>query len=129
MVVPRFVRAALLNNSLHVFGDGSQTRVFCHVSDTVNAILSLVDNDLSVGEVFNIGGTFEISITDLAKFIVNQTNSSSNIEFVGYSEAYGQGFEETFKRIPNIEKINKFTGWKPTKSLTQIISDIVTELN
>lgn len=129
MVVPRFVQAALLNKPLQVYGDGSQSRVFCHVNDTVSAILSLLDNELSIGEVFNIGGTFEISILDLARFIINQINSSSEIKFVKYSEAYSQGFEETFKRIPNIAKINKFTGWAPIESLAKIVSDIVFELN
>jgi UDP-glucose 4-epimerase len=124
MVIPRFVRAAIENKSLKIFGDGSQTRVFCHVNDSVKAILALATNDKTIGEVFNIGGRGEISILDLAKLIVKQTNSKSEITFTDYEDAYATGFEEMARRVPDISKLNKFTGWEPKIDLEKIIDDV-----
>jgi UDP-glucose 4-epimerase len=124
MVIPRFVGAAIENKPLKIFGDGSQTRVFCHVSDSVKAILALSINDKTVGEVFNIGGKGEISILDLAKLIIKQTNSKSEITFTDYEDAYATGFEEMARRVPNISKLKNFTGWEPKLGLDIIINDV-----
>ena len=124
MVIPRFVRAAIENKPLKIFGDGSQTRVFCHVSDSVKAILSLSENDKTIGEVFNIGGKGEISILELAKLIIKETNSKSDITFTDYEDAYAAGFEEMARRVPNISKLKHFTGWEPKLGLDTIINDV-----
>ena len=125
MVIPRFVKAAIENKPLKIFGDGSQTRVFCHVKDSVKAILDLSANDKTIGEVFNVGGKGEISILDLAKLIINQTNSKSEITFTDYEDAYAAGFEEMARRVPNITKIKLQIGWEPDISLNTIIEDIL----
>jgi UDP-glucose 4-epimerase len=125
MVIPRFVRAAIENKPLKIFGDGSQTRVFCHVSDSVKAILTLSTNDKTIGEVFNIGGKGEISILELAKLIIKQTNSKSEISFTEYEDAYATGFEEMARRVPDISKLFNFTGWEPKLGLDVIINDVV----
>ena len=124
MVIPRFVRAAIDNEPLKIFGDGSQSRVFCHVSDSVKAILALSTNDKTIGEVFNIGGKGEISILELAKLIIKQTNSESEITFTDYEDAYATGFEEMARRVPDISKLTKFTGWEPKLGLDTIIDDV-----
>ena len=124
MVIPRFVKAAIKNEPLKVFGDGSQSRVFCHVDDAVKAILLLAGTDESIGEVFNIGGRGEIKILDLAKLIIKQTNSKSEISFTDYEDAYAMGFEDMARRVPDISKINKVTGWKPSIDLETTIKDI-----
>jgi UDP-glucose 4-epimerase len=125
MVIPRFVRAAIENKPLKIFGDGSQTRVFCHVSDSVKAILDLVGNDKTIGEVFNIGGKGEISILELAKMIIDQTKSKSEITFTDYKDAYSAGFEDMVRRVPDISKIKSFIGWEPLIGLETIIKDVV----
>jgi UDP-glucose 4-epimerase len=124
MVIPRFVRAAIENKPLKIFGDGSQTRVFCHVSDSVKAILALAVNDKTIGEVFNVGGKGEISILELAKLIIKQTKSKSDITFTDYEDAYATGFEEMARRVPDISKIKDFTGWEPQLNLDTIIGDV-----
>jgi UDP-glucose 4-epimerase len=124
MVIPRFVRAAIEKKPLKIFGDGSQTRVFCHISDSVKAILALSINDKTIGEVFNIGGKGEISILELAKLIIKQTNSTSEITFTNYEDAYAIGFEEMARRVPDISKLTKFTGWEPKLGLDTIIDDV-----
>jgi len=124
MVIPRFVKAAIENKPLKIFGDGSQTRVFCHVKDSVKAILDLSANDKTIGEVFNVGGKGEISILDLAKLIINQTNSKSEITFTDYEDAYAAGFEEMARRVPDITKIKLQIGWEPDISLNTIIDDV-----
>jgi UDP-glucose 4-epimerase len=125
MVIPRFVKAAIENKPLKVFGDGSQSRVFCHIEDTVKAVLLLASNNEATGEVFNIGGKGEITILDLAKMIVNITNSKSEITFVNYKDAYAVGFEDMARRVPDISKIKYLTGWEPKIDLKTIINDIV----
>jgi len=124
MVIPRFVRAAVENKPLTIFGDGSQKRVFCHVSDSVQAILALSINDKTIGEVFNIGGMGEISILELANFIIQKTNSESKITFTDYKDAYAIGFEEMLRRVPDISKLLDFTEWKPKLGLDRIIDDV-----
>ena len=125
MVIPRFVKAAIENKPLKVFGDGSQSRVFCHIEDTVEAVLLLASNNESTGEVFNIGGKGEITILDLAKMVINLTNSKSEITFVNYKDAYAVGFEDMARRVPNISKIKYLTGWEPKIDLKTIINDII----
>ena len=124
MVLPRFVSAAIKNQPITIYGDGSQSRVFCHVSDAVNAVVEIFFNDKALGNAFNIGGKEEISITDLAKRVIALTNSSSRIEYIPYSKAYPAGFEETMRRVPDTDKIRSLTGWKPKFSLDEIIKDI-----
>ena len=124
MVIPRFVRAAIEDKPLKIFGDGSQTRVFCHVNDSVKAILEIATNNKTIGEVFNIGGRGEISILDLAKLIIKQTNSKSEITFTDYEHAYAVGFEDMARRVPDISKITQFTDWEPKLGLNKIIEDI-----
>jgi len=124
MVLPRFVSAAIKNQPITIYGDGSQSRVFCHVSDAVNAVLKIFFEDKALGNAFNIGGQEEISITDLAKRVIALTNSASKIEYLPYSKAYPAGFEETMRRVPDTSKIGSMTGWKPEFSLDEIIKDI-----
>ena len=124
MVIPRFVSAAIENKPLKIFGDGSQSRVFCHVSDSVKAILALAGNDKTIGEVFNIGGRGEITILELAKMIIDQTKSKSEITFTDYVDAYSAGFEDMVRRVPDISKITNFTGWEPKLGLAAIIEDV-----
>ncbi len=124
MVIPRFVRAAIENMPLKIFGDGSQSRVFCHVSDSVKAILALAGNDKTIGEVFNVGGKGEISILDLSKLIIKKTASKSVITFTDYEDAYSTGFEDMVRRVPDISKLVKFTGWEPKLGLESIIEDV-----
>ena len=129
MVIPRFVRAAIDDKPLKIFGDGSQTRVFCHVNDSVKAILALSANDRAIGEVFNIGGKGEISILELAKLIIKQTNSKSDITFTDYEDAYSVGFEDMARRVPDISKIKNFTSWQPELGLDIIIDDVAKSYN
>jgi UDP-glucose 4-epimerase len=124
MVLPRFVSAAINNQPITIYGDGFQSRTFCHVSDAVNAVLKIFFEDKALGNVFNIGGKEEISITDLAKRVIALTNSASKIEYLPYSKAYPAGFEETMRRVPDTSKIGSMTGWKPEFSLDEIIKDI-----
>jgi UDP-glucose 4-epimerase len=128
MVLPRFINAAVKNEPLIIFGSGKQSRVFCHVHDAIEAILSLITNDNSIGEVFNIGGTDEISIYDLANRIILETKSKSDINFVDYDDAYGTGFEDMTRRVPDISKIKSFTNWEPRFDMSKIIADIVKQI-
>ncbi len=127
MVVPRFVSAALKNEPLRVYGTGDQTRCFCHVSDTVEALVRLKDKPEAVGQVFNIGSTAEISINDLARRVLELTRSRSAIEYVPYQEAYMPGFEDMLRRKPNINKLASVTGFRPATPLDQIIKSILDE--
>jgi UDP-glucose 4-epimerase len=125
MVVPRFVTAALENRPIQVYGTGDQTRCFCHVQDTVEALVRLKDAAGAVGQVFNIGSTAEISIKELARRIIEITGSNSVIEYVPYQEAYMPGFEDMLRRKPNITKLRTVTGFEPKTSLDEIIQNIV----
>jgi UDP-glucose 4-epimerase len=124
MVVPRFVHAAKTNQSIDIFGDGTQSRVFCHVQDAVAAILKIAGEEKTIGQVFNIGGQGEISILELAEKIILRTGSSSDIVFTPYSKAYPEGFEDMQRRVPDISKIKEWTGWVPNKNLDDIIDDV-----
>ena len=124
MVLPRFVKAALGGQSLVVYGDGSQSRSFCAVSDVVEALDSLINIPASIGEAYNVGSTNEISIKDLAHKVIDITRSNSQIEFKKYSEIFGDNFEEPTRRVPDISKLSKATGWQPKKNLEMIISEV-----
>jgi UDP-glucose 4-epimerase len=124
MVVPRFVKAALNNESINIYGDGTQSRVFCHVQDAIEALLVLVGTDTTINEVYNVGGTGEITIKQLAETIIKQTNSKSSIEYITYEKAYAPGFEDMQRRVPDIRKIKEAIKWQPQRDLTNIISDV-----
>jgi len=128
MVVPRFVSAALKNEPLTVYGTGSQSRCFCHVYDSVAAVLAVIDSNATLGEVFNIGNDEEITIENLAHEVIELTGSRSIIEKVLYEKAYAPGFEDMQRRVPDIGKIKRVVGWTPKLSLDSIISDIATHL-
>ena len=124
MVVPRFVQAALKNQALTIYGDGTQSRVFCHVGDAVQAIATIAATDATVGEVFNVGGSGEITIKALAEKVISTTNSKSVITYISYTDAYPAGFEDIQRRVPDISKIKQAIGWAPTKDLEAIIKNI-----
>ena len=124
MVVPRFVQAALKNEALTIYGDGKQSRVFCHVDDAVQAIATIAATDATIGEVFNVGGSGEITIKALAEKVISTTKSQSVITYTAYSDAYPAGFEDIQRRVPDISKIRKAIDWAPTKDLEAIIKDI-----
>ncbi len=124
MVIPRFVEQAMTNSPITVFGDGKQSRCFCNVEDTIEALVRLTEKEECIGEVFNIGSSNEISIEELANLVKKITNSSSEIEFIPYQEAYSDGFEDMKRRIPDTKKIEQFTGWKSTVSLEETIKRV-----
>ena len=128
MVVPRFVKSALSNEPITVFGDGNQTRCFAHVYDVIDAVIDIAFASNTIGKVINIGNDFEISINNLAEKIIVETGSKSQIVYVPYEEAYGNGFEDMERRVPNIDLINELVGWKPKRDLTMIIADISAEM-
>jgi len=125
MVLPRFIESALKNEPLTVYGDGSQTRTFCSVSEVVNALSSLSKSDQTIGEVYNVGSSNEISIIDLAQKVISKLNSSSQILFKSFSDNFGEEFEEASSRVPSIAKIQSAIGWQSTKGIDEIIDDIV----
>ena len=124
MVVPRFVQAALKNEPITIYGDGTQSRVFCHVADAVQAISTIALTDSTIGDVYNVGGIGEVSIKELAEKVIAITGSQSTITYTSYSDAYPAGFEDIQRRVPDISKIESAINWAPTKDLDQIISDI-----
>lgn len=124
MVVPRFVQFALKNEPITIYGNGEQTRCFGHVLDAVDAVVRIAFAENTIGKVINIGNDFEISINDLAKKVIADTNSKSEIVYVPYVEAYGDGFEDMERRVPNIELIKSLVGWEPKRDLSTMISDI-----
>ncbi len=125
MVVPRFIRQALGGEPITVYGDGSQRRCFCDVRDVVPAILGLAGHSDAPGRVYNIGGTEEVSIQELAERVVEMTGSDSQITKVPYSEAYAPGFEDMERRVPDTERIHELLGWKPKRGLREILSDVI----
>jgi UDP-glucose 4-epimerase len=128
MVIPRFVSMALKNEPITIYGNGEQTRCFGHVYDVIDAVISVAFSDKTIGKVINIGNNFEISMNDLAKKIIQETGSKSEIKYIPYSEAYGDGFEDMERRVPNIDLIKSLTGWQPKRDLTQIIKDVSEDL-
>ena len=129
MVVPRFVRAALNNEPITIYGTGEQTRCFGHVYDAVEAVIRIAFSPDTIGKVINIGNDFEISINNLAKRVISETGSKSKVVYVPYEEAYGDGFEDMERRVPNLELIKQLVGWKPERDLSAMISDIANEMN
>ena len=125
MVLPKLVQSALKNEALTVFGDGKQTRVFCHVDDAVRGLLALADSQKCIGDVFNLGGVGEISIKDLAKKVIAATGSNSEIELLDYQKAYHAGFEDMARRVPDISKIKSIIGWQPEYDIDSIVADVV----
>src|SRR5262245_1188991 len=125
MVLPRFVRQALAGEELTVYGDGSQRRCFCHVADTVEALLRLLDTEAAVGDVFNVGALNETTIQDLARLVLARTGSPSAIRHLPYEEAYEPGFEDMERRLPDTGKISSLTGWHPTRTLDDIVDDVI----
>ena len=128
MVMPRLVRQALANQPLTVHGDGHQTRSFAHVSDVVRALIELMLTEESHGQVFNIGSSEEISILDLASRIIRATESKSEVSLVSYDDVYEAGFEDMLRRVPDTSKIQAHIGWRPTRSLDDIIADVAESL-
>jgi UDP-glucose 4-epimerase len=127
MVLPRFAQQSVLGEDLTVYGDGDQTRCFCHVADVVGGIVALLDESAAVGDVFNIGGKTEVSIVELAKRVIQQSGSASTIRYVPYQEAYEAGFEDMRRRVPDTTRIRQLVGWEPRTSLDQIIAEVVAE--
>jgi len=125
MVVPKFIKSALLNNPITVYGDGKQSRSFTYVKDAVRAVLLLMEKPEAEGDVFNIGDGREITILELAKRVKKLTNSSSEIVFVPYEEAYGKGFEDMERRAPDISKIRKLINYEPSINLDQALEIII----
>jgi len=124
MVLPRFVSQALAGDPITVYGSGQQSRCFTWVGDVVDAVISLANHPQAVGEIFNIGGTEEITIRDLAFLVKDLTSSQSDINFVPYEQAYEEGFEDMHRRVPSINKIQNFIGFKPTLDVVGIVSKV-----
>ncbi len=125
MVVPSLVRQALVGDDVTVYGTGDQRRCFCHVLDTVAAVIGLLDHPDSPGDPFNIGADNEVSIDELAAMVVERTGSSSRIVHVPYEVAYEEGFEDMERRVPDITKISSLTGWTPKRTLDDILDDVI----
>ena len=126
MVLPNFVKQALDNGPIQVYGNGQQSRCFCDVRDTVEGLIRLMDTDRSIGEVVNIGNTEEITIEGLAKLVKERTRSNSPIEFVPYDQAYEPGFEDMMRRVPCVDKLHALTGFRPQTPLNEIIDRVAT---
>ncbi len=124
MVVPRFIQSALKNEPITIYDDGSQSRVFCHVEDAIRAVLKLAETDSTIGDYFNVGGTGETTIKELAEKVIQRTKSTSTINFIPYSEAYPAGFEDMQRRVPDISKIKNVIDWQPTHTLDSIIDSV-----
>lgn len=125
MVIPRFVRAALAERDLQVFGDGNQTRCFAHVAEVVQALVGLMEDDRHHGRVFNVGSADEITIRQLADRVIARTGSSSSIVAVPYEAAYGPGFEDMLRRVPDTSRINEAIGWSHGRTLDDILDDVI----
>ena len=125
MVLPRFVNQALRGQPLTVYGDGTQTRCFCHVSDIVRAMVALLGQPTTSGQIYNIGSNYELTIRELAEQIVDRANSTSPIRYLPYDQAYSAGFEDMRRRVPDISKIGAAIGWTPTHLLPKILDDMI----
>ena len=125
MVVPNFVQQALSGQDITIFGDGTQTRCFTHVSDAVGALIAIAEHPKAVGEVYNIGSNQELTIVELAKRIKELAGSESNLMFVPYDEAYEEGFEDMMRRVPDISKIRGLVGYEPKVDLEGIIKSVI----
>jgi UDP-glucose 4-epimerase len=125
MVIPRFVRNALSGKPIVVYGDGTQTRCFTYVGDAVRAASILMETDEVIGEIFNVGSSQEIQIRDLAEKIIELSGSSSEIQHISYEEAYGEGFEDMKRRVPDISKIRNLIGWRPEVELDELLQKVI----
>ena len=125
MVLPRFVRQAMAGEELTVYGDGTQSRCFTHVADTVDALVRLIDSDAAVGNVYNVGCPTEVRIIELAKLVLEATESPSAVRLVPYEEAFGDGFEELGRRRPDCTALNELTGWAPRRTVIDAIEDVI----
>lgn len=128
MVVPRFVTQALANEDITLYDDGSQSRVFCHVEDAVRAVLALVKDDSTIGDYFNIGGVGEVTMKQLAERIISRTGSASKLVHIPFDQAYGPGFEDMQRRVPDISKVKAKIGWIPEHTLDSIIDSVAAHL-
>lgn len=124
MVIPRFVGQALAGEPLTVYGDGRQSRCFCHVADVTGALLGLALDDRAHGEVYNVGGTEEITMSDLAAKVIELTSSSSQTAYIPYEEVFAEGFEDMHRRVPDTRKVRELIGWRPNRSLEKIVLDV-----
>jgi UDP-glucose 4-epimerase len=122
--MPNFVKQALENEPISVYGDGKQSRCFCDVRDTVEGLIRLMDRDCAVGEVVNVGNTEEISIEGLARMVKERTESTSPVVYVPYDQAYEPGFEDMMRRVPSVEKLYALTGFRPKTPLTEMIDRV-----
>jgi UDP-glucose 4-epimerase len=125
MVIPRFVKAALLGHPLLVYGDGKQIRCFSYVDDVIEGMLALAEHPAAEGEIFNLGSTEPITIEELAQKIVKMTKSASIIKYIPYEQAYEKGFEDLRRRVPDINKAEKLVGFKPKTSLEQLLQKVI----
>jgi UDP-glucose 4-epimerase len=125
MVLPRLVKQALNGEDLTVYGNGTQSRCFAHVSDSVHALVMLMDSHESTGRVFNIGNPTEVAIVELARRVIERSGSNSTVKFVPYEEAYGEGFEELGRRQPDISAITEALGWVPARDVDEAIDDVI----
>jgi UDP-glucose 4-epimerase len=125
MVVARFVQAAVAGTPLEIHGDGTQTRTFCHVSDTIRALKGLMDSPAATGEIFNVGSHNHISVGELAKRVLELTGSRSEVVYVPYDKVYGTGIDDMLHRVPAIDKIRGAIGWEPERDLDQILNDVI----
>ncbi|HQY91822.1 GDP-mannose 4,6-dehydratase [Caldilinea sp.] len=126
MVVPRFVRAGLRSEPIPVYGDGEQSRCFCHVRDTVRAVIDLLDRpEQTSGEIYNIGSSQEVTINQLAQTVIERTDSRSAVQYIPYNEAYAPGFEDMRRRVPDTTKVHDAIGWTPKHNLIQILDDVI----
>ena len=125
MVLPNFVRAALAGQPLTVFGDGTQSRCFCHVNDTAGALAQLIEHPQAVGQIFNVGSAEEISIRELAMLVKAMTGSASPIEYIPYEEAYEEGFEDMHRRVPDISRIRNLLNFEPSHDIRQIVKSVI----
>ena len=127
MVVPRFVHAAMKNESIEVHGDGSQSRCFGHVFDVVQGLTKLLEDPNCFGQVMNLGSDEEVTIKQLAERAINLTGSKSELRYIPYDVAYGDGFEDMQRRVPSLEKARRLIGYQPTRTLNDIINDVAAE--
>jgi UDP-glucose 4-epimerase len=125
MVVPRFVERALANGPIEIYGDGTQTRCFCHVQDTIGALVGLMGAPATSGEIYNVGSQERIRILDLASRVLEATGSTSELEFLPYDQVYGLGIEDMFHRIPSLDKVAAAIGWEPERTLDEILGDVI----
>jgi len=124
MVLPRFIKQALNNEDITIYDNGSQSRVFCHVQDAVRAVIAITKDDSTIGDYFNVGGIGEITMKELATKIIERTGSTSKLVSIPFDQAYGPGFEDMQRRVPDTSKIKAKLGWQPTHTLDSIIDDV-----